>query len=137
MQADLKLYENFVTTLTSHTSRDLETFIIRLRELATSTDPSINVPLLLTGAVGMCAEAGEFAELPKKIFFQGKPLDDQAIFHMKRELGDIMFYWMDACVALGLDPSEVIAENVRKLESRYPGGTFDVSRSENRAAGDL
>lgn len=137
MQADLKLYENFVTTLTSHTSRDLETFITRLRELATSTDPSINVPLLLTGAVGMCAEAGEFAELPKKIFFQGKPLDDQAIFHMKRELGDIMFYWMDACVALGLDPSEVIAENVRKLESRYPGGTFDVSCSENRAAGDL
>lgn len=35
------------------------------------------------------------------------------------------------------DPSEVIAENVKKLESRYPGGTFDVSMSENRQVGDL
>jgi NTP pyrophosphatase (non-canonical NTP hydrolase) len=137
MQADLNRYQEFVTTLTSHTSRDLETFIARLRELAASTDPSINVPLLMTAAVGLTAEAGEFTEIPKKIFFQGKPLDDQAVFHMKRELGDIMFYWINACVSLGLDPHEVIAENVRKLESRYPGGVFDVSCSENRAAGDL
>jgi NTP pyrophosphatase (non-canonical NTP hydrolase) len=136
MQVDLKRYQDFVTTLTSHTSRDLETFISRLRELEANV-PRINVPLLMTAAVGLAAEAGEFTEIPKKIFFQGKALDDQAMFHMKRELGDIMFYWMDACVALGLDPHDVIAENVQKLKSRYPGGVFDVGCSENRAAGDL
>jgi NTP pyrophosphatase (non-canonical NTP hydrolase) len=143
MQADLKRYQNFVTTLTSSTSQDLGIFIDRLVQLSDNVQPDgsagaqINVPLLMTAAVGLSAEAGEFTEIPKKIFFQGKPLDDQSMFHMKRELGDIMFYWINACVALGLDPHEVIAENVRKLESRYPGGVFDVSRSENRQDGDL
>ena len=55
----------------------------------------------------------------------------------KRELGDIMWYWMNACRSLNLDPNDVIAENVHKLESRYPGGSFDVHYSENREEGDL
>ena len=99
--------------------------------------PDINVPLLLTGALGLAAETGEFCEIPKKIFFQGKPLTEEEVFHMKRELGDIMWYWINACRALRLDPNEVIAENVNKLKARYPGGEFDVYHSENRAAGDI
>ncbi len=85
----------------------------------------------------MAAETGEFCELPKKIFFQGKPLNTDTLFHMKRELGDIMWYWVNACRALGLDPNDVVEENVRKLEARYPGGEFDSWFSENRKAGDL
>ena len=74
----------------------------------------------------------------KKIHvFQGKPLDEDTIFHMKRELGDVMWYWINACRALNLDPNEVIAENVNKLEARYPGGSFDPYYSENRVEGDL
>jgi NTP pyrophosphatase (non-canonical NTP hydrolase) len=99
--------------------------------------PTVNVALLLTGALGMAAETGEFCEIPKKIFFQGKALNEEAVFHMKRELGDIMWYWINACRALNLDPNDVIAENVRKLESRYPGGSFDPYYSENRKPGDL
>jgi len=99
--------------------------------------PDVNVPLLLTAALGMAAETGEFCEIPKKIFFQGKNLDDAALFHMKRELGDVIFYWVNACRALGLDPNAVVEENVRKLESRYPGGKFTVERSENREQGDI
>ena len=87
--------------------------------------------------IGIASEGGEFSEIVKKCTFQGKPLDADTVFHMKRELGDIMWYWVNACRALDLDPNEVVAENVRKLESRYPGGSFDVFYSENRKEGDL
>ena len=99
--------------------------------------PDINVPLLLTACLGLAAEGGEFIEVPKKMFFQGKPLTEAEVFHLKRELGDVMWYWINACRALNLDPNDVIDENVRKLESRYPGGTFDAHYSENRKEGDI
>ena len=144
MAIDLNKYYNFVAEVTSKPSNDLTTFINRLDELDGNFDsntnthgPDINVPLLLTGALGLAAETGEFCEIPKKMLFQGKPLTDENVFHMKRELGDIMWYWINACRALDLDPNEVIAENVRKLQSRYPGGTFDPYHSEHRLPGDL
>jgi NTP pyrophosphatase (non-canonical NTP hydrolase) len=91
----------------------------------------------LTAAIGLGSESGEFQEIVKKVFFQGKPFNEEIRHHLKRELGDIMWYWINACRALNLDPDEVIIENVRKLESRYPGGKFDVTYSENRKPGDL
>jgi len=134
----------FVESVTSKQSNDLTTFMNRLDEIDGNWNdadqahgPDINVPLLLTAAIGLAAEGGEFCELPKKIFFQGKPLNTDTLFHMKRELGDIMWYWVNACRALGLDPNDVVEENVRKLEARYPGGEFDSWFSENRKAGDL
>lgn len=132
-QADLNRYKDFVEAVTSEESNDLEALIKRLREL----DGSVNIALLLTAGIGLASEGGEFDEIVKKCCFQGKPLDNETIFHLKRELGDIAWYWISACRSLGLDPNEVIAENVRKLEKRYPGGQFDVYRSENREAGDL
>lgn len=135
MQIDLKKYQEFVQAVTSKESNDVNTFAGRVNELSWAT--KVNVPLLLTAAIGLAAEGGEFCEIPKKVVFQGKPLDEDTIFHMKRELGDVMWYWVNACRALNLDPNEVIAENVKKLESRYPGGAFDPYYSENRKAGDL
>jgi NTP pyrophosphatase (non-canonical NTP hydrolase) len=144
MNIDLNKYKDFVEAVTSQTSNDLTTFMNRLDEVDgnfdSSTDthgPDINVPLLLTACLGLAAEAGEFIEVPKKIIFQGKPLTDENVFHMKRELGDVIWYWINACRALNLDPNDVIDENVRKLESRYPGGSFDAHYSENRKQGDL
>ena len=87
--------------------------------------------------MGISSEGGEFAEIVKKCIFQGKPLDAETRFHAKRELGDILWYWINSCRALDLDPNEVIKENVFKLESRYPGGKFDTYFSENRKEGDL
>lgn len=143
-QIDLNRYQDFVEEVTSKPSNDLTTFMDRCDELdgnfddATQTHgPDINVPLLLTACLGLAAESGEFCEIPKKMFFQGKPLNEENVFHMKRELGDIMWYWVNACRALNLDPNDVIAENVNKLQSRYPGGTFDAYYSENRKDGDL
>lgn len=132
---DLKHYMGFVEKVTSEESNDTEKLVKRLKYL--DDDTSVNPALLLTAAVGLAAEAGEFAELPKKVVFQGKHLDSSVVFHMKRELGDILWYWINACRALGLDPNEVIEENVKKLESRYPGGRFDPFCSENREDGDL
>lgn len=133
-QVDLIRYQDFVKEVTSTCSNDLEAFISRCREL---NDKGINVPLLLTGGIGLSSEGGEFNEVVKKIFFQGKELDEHTIFHMKRELGDIGWYWINACRSLNLDPNGVLTENVSKLESRYPGGSFDVFYSENRKEGDL
>ena len=138
---DLNKYYDFVKEVTSVTSNDLTEFMNRCDELDANYEngkhgPDINVPLLLTSCLGLAAESGEFCEIPKKIFFQGKPLSEENVFHLKRELGDIIFYWMNACRSLRLDPNEVISENVRKLESRYPNG-FSVERSENRSADDI
>jgi NTP pyrophosphatase (non-canonical NTP hydrolase) len=135
MQIDLNKYQNFVREVTSKESNYPDDFISRIKEINDTT--TINPALLLTAAMGLAAEGGEFVEIPKKIIFQGKPVNEENIFHMKRELGDIMWYWINACRALNLDPNDVIAENVRKLESRYPGGKFDAHYSEYRQDGDL
>lgn len=144
MQIDLNKYSSFVKEVTSQPSNDLTTFMNRLDDLDGNYDsatdshgPDVNVPLLITACLGLAAESGEFCEIPKKMLFQGKPLNDENVFHMKRELGDIMWYWVNACRALNLDPNDVIQENVNKLQSRYPGGTFDAHYSENRVDGDI
>ena len=134
-QVNLNSYQDFVEEVTSAEANQLTPFINRLDELSETT--GVNIPLILNSAIGIASEGGEFAEIVKKCVFQGKPLDDETIFHAKRELGDIMWYWTNSCRALGIDPNEVIAENVHKLKSRYPGGEFNVHYSENRKEGDL
>ena len=130
---DLNKYKEFVEAVTSAESNELAPLTQRLSDL----DSKVNVALLMTGAIGLASEGGEFSEIVKKCVFQGKPMEEDTIFHMKRELGDIMWYWINSCRALGLDPNEVVEENVNKLKARYPGGEFDVHYSENRQDGDL
>lgn len=131
---DLNKYSDFVDGVTSQPSKDFAAFMRRLQALQ---DAGMNVPRLLTAGIGLASEGGEFDEIVKKIIFQGKEYNSENIFHLKRELGDIIWYWVQACIALGLDPNEVVAENVTKLESRYPGGEFDAWYSENRKDNDL
>lgn len=140
MQVDLNRYKEFVGAVTSNQSNDVQSLIESIHNLekqASLAGLQLNVPLLLTASVGLSSEGGEFSEIVKKMLFQGKPFTEENRFHMMRELGDIAWYWVNACRALGYDPNDVIAENVKKLEARYPGGKFDVYHSENRAAGDL
>jgi NTP pyrophosphatase (non-canonical NTP hydrolase) len=131
---DLNKYKQFVEGVTSSESNESAPMIQRLVDLEKQ---GINMSLLLTGGIGIASEGGEFNEIIKKCLFQGKPLNDETVFHLKRELGDIMWYWVNSCRALGLDPNEVVEENVNKLKARYPGGSFDVHYSENRKEGDL
>ena len=127
-------YATFVDGVTSPVSKDDELFIKRIQELSAQ---GVQVARLSTAGIGLASEGGEFDEIVKKILFHGKEYNDDNVFHMKRELGDIIWYWTNACIALGINPNEVIEENVRKLEARYPGGKFSVWHSENRAEGDL
>ena len=127
-------YADFVTKVTSDPSLNLKDLNARFTEI--ENESNIKTPRLLTAALGLGSETGEFVEIVKKMFLQGKPASDENIFHMKRELGDIMWYWVTACAALDLDPFEVITENQKKLEARY-GEQFEVQRSEVRKDGDL
>lgn len=142
-QIDLQKYTEFVKAVTSEASNDLTTFMNRLNIIDGNYDiasnqhgPNVNVPLMLTGVMGLSSETGELMEIVKKMVFQGKPLNEENLFHMKRELGDIIFYWINMCRALDLEPNSVIQENIDKLSKRYPNG-FSVDKSENRKEGDL
>ena len=127
-------YSDFVTKVTSDPSLDLDALKKSMDDIESESD--IKMPRLLTAALGLGSETGEFVEIVKKMVLQGKPPSEDNIFHMKRELGDIMWYWATACSSLGLDPYEVIHENQVKLEARY-GEKFEVQRSEIRKEGDL
>jgi len=127
-------YLEFVNAVTSDQSKNADAFEYRIQELR---GEGFETHRLLTAAVGMSAEAGEFTEVVKKIIFQGKPVNEENMFHLKRELGDIMWYVAQACMGLNVSLDEVIEMNVDKLKARYPGGEFDVHQSENRRQGDV
>lgn len=145
-QIDLNRYAEFVEGVTSQMSNDLTTFIDRLDRVDGGLEkigdnlvqfPDVNVPLLITSAMGMSGESGEFSEIVKKVMFHGKHLDEEVHAHLAKELGDVIWYWTNACRSLGIDPNKVVADNVAKLEARYPGGKFNVFSSENRKEGDV
>jgi NTP pyrophosphatase (non-canonical NTP hydrolase) len=134
---DMAKYAQFVMAVTSKESRVCAEFLDRVKTIHYDRDNIINVPLLLTAMIGMTSEAGEAQEIIKKVLFQSKPYTEETRQHLIKELGDVIWYWTNACNALQIDPNEVIAGNVDKLQARYPGGTFDAFYSENRKEGDI
>lgn len=126
-------YCEFVDQVTSQPSKSSETFLARLDELEAN---NCEIHRLLTAGVGLNAEGGEFLEIVKKIVFQGKEYNEDNREHMIIELGDVMWYVAQCCMALNISIDEVVMKNVSKLLKRYPEGVFDVSRSEKRAADD-
>ena len=131
---NFKEYTKFVDAVTSDESKDFIAFSDRIVSL---DEKGANIERLLTGAVGINAEGGEVMEIVKKLIFQGKPWDDENIYHLKRELGDVMWYVMQCLIALDSSMEEIVGMNVEKLKARYPGGEFDPFYSENRQEGDL
>ena len=134
MTVDTEKYVEFVKQTTSAPSLDYPVMSARLSELEAN---GANVTQMMTAAFGLSAEAGEFTEVVKKIIFQGKPVTEENMFHLKRELGDIMWYVAQACIGMNISIDEILQMNVDKLADRYPDGSFDVHYSENRAEGDL
>jgi NTP pyrophosphatase (non-canonical NTP hydrolase) len=127
-------YSKFVDAVTSDESRDFIAFSDRIVSL---DEKGANIERLLTGAVGINAEGGEVMEIVKKLIFQGKPWNDETVYHLKRELGDVMWYVMQCLLALDSSVEEIVGMNVEKLKARYPGGEFDPYYSENRQEGDI
>ena len=134
-QIDTEKYVDFVRQTTSPESLDYAALLTRMNKLELEDD--CNVSQLVTAAFGLSAEAGEFTEVVKKIILQGKPYNEENVFHLKRELGDICWYMAQACMALDTNFNEILDMNVEKLSARYSEGTFDVYQSENRAEGDV
>ena len=135
MTVDTEKYLDFVHDVTSAESLDYAALLTRMNKLELEDD--CNLSQLLTAALGLGAESGEFTEVVKKIILQGKPYNEDNVFHMKRELGDICWYIAQACMALDTTFDEIIEMNVDRLKKRYPGGEFNVHQSENRKEGDL
>lgn len=133
MTINFNRYEEFVSAVTSDASTNFVDFADRIGELDRE---GANIERLLTSGVGINAEGGEFLEIIKKMIFQGKPWDEDNKEHLIIELGDVMWYVAQACMALEISFDDVIERNVKKLEKRYPGGKFDIQKSEVRAAGD-
>ena len=131
---DLHKYLLFVDGVTSDSSKDFKFFIESLHNLDRE---GANINRLATAAVGISAEGGEFMEIVKKMVFQGKPWNDHNREHLIIELGDVLWYVAQACMALEVSFDDVVERNVEKLKARYPGGEFDVHYSENRREGDL
>ena len=138
-QITFEEYRQFVDSITSDTSKQYTTFLHRLAELEKSdahTEDNVNIPRLVTAAFGMMAEGGEFGDIVKKILFQGKNITPELRDKLIKELGDVAWYWANACTALNVSPNEVIQRNKNKLLERFPGGEFSVERSENRSKND-
>ena len=132
MTSSFDKYTQFVNSVTSKASQDSDAFIYRLQELG----GDVAIQRLLTAAVGISAEGGEFMEIVKKMIFQGKPANEDNLEHLKIELGDVLWYVAQACMALNISFEEVADMNIDKLSKRYPDGHFAEYYSENRKAGD-
>ena len=133
MTIDFDKYSVFVDAVTSDSSKDFVYLADRLVEL---DQKGANIERLTTAGVGLAAESGEFLEIVKKMVFQGKPWNDDNREHLIIELGDIMWYVANACIALNVEFDDVVRGNVKKLEKRYPGGSFSIEKSEKRKRGD-
>jgi len=130
---DFDKYLLFVDGVTSDSSKNFVDLADRLGELDRE---GANIERLTTAGVGLSAESGEFLEIVKKMVFQGKPWNDDNREHLIIELGDVMWYVAQACLALNVEFDDVVRGNVKKLEKRYPGGSFSVEKSEKRKRGD-
>lgn len=130
----LNKYKTFVDGVTSSASKDNQAFIESIKRL---DEEGCNIARLDTAFTGLCSESGEANDLVKKLKFHGKRWSPEIREHLIKELGDVAWYWAQACLALDVDPEDVLITNVKKLEARYPGGKFSIEKSENRVAGDI
>ena len=126
-------YIEFVDEVSSDATKHTDDFIDSIEVVEENgVDPS----RLLTASIGLSGETGEFNDIVKKCIFQGKEMDEDSVTKLKSELGDVMWYIAQGCIALNTDIEELIDINTAKLEKRYPGG-FDEFRSDNRDEDDI
>ena len=130
----LNRYKTFVDGVTSDASKNVQDYVEAIIRLA---DEGCDIARLDTAFTGLCSESGEANDLVKKLKFHGKQWSPEIREHLIKELGDVAWYWAQACLALDIDPEDVLVANVKKLEARYPGGKFSIEKSENRKDGDI
>ena len=130
----LKEYTIFVDKVTSESSKSTKKMKERIDFINSS---GVEVSRLLTAGIGLSGEVGEFNEIIKKTIFQSKSFDSETHEHFKRELGDIMWYVTQACLALKVDLVDVIKTNEEKLKKRFPKERFTKESDTNRHREDI
>ena len=122
-------YRSFVQSVTSKESAHPHVLAVRVEELCAlihsePPDPPLNYAALLTGAVGLVAEAGELLDIVKKLTFHGDNYTPEMRAKMIKELGDVRWYF-EQCL-IGLDTTMAVVEqgNVDKLSARHSTGSF-------------
>lgn len=131
---DSQKYVEFVKQTTSPASSDINVLIDRIKEL---DNEGVKLTHLLTFALGASAEMGEAIEIIKKCLLQGKPFNEDAKIHLTKEMGDVLYYIGQFCIAMDISFEDIMQINYEKLSARYPEGVFSVYRSENRKDGDI
>ena len=96
-------------------------------------NPNIDAGGILNACLGLCGEAGETLDLVKHWIFHETPLN---LDHLKKEIGDTMWYVALLCESFGFNMDEIMQINIDKLKNRYPDG-FDVEKSRHRAKDDV
>ena len=127
-------YQEFVDEVSSDATRNHNNSFTDALDIV--DEQGVEPSRLLTAGIGLSGEVGEFNDIVKKCVFQGKELDDDVVNHLRKELGDIMWYVAQGCIALDTNIEEIIEMNTAKLKDRYPGG-FDEFRSDNRDEDDI
>jgi NTP pyrophosphatase (non-canonical NTP hydrolase) len=119
---DLEKYVGFVDNLTSNPSKNFNLYIAELNRLHSL---GCNIERLDCALTGLNSESGEALDLVKKLKYHSKDWNEDIKVELIKEAGDIIFYWINLCLALDLDPNEIIAVNVEKLQGRHPAGVFN------------
>lgn len=102
-------------------------------KLETITNDTYDIGGVLNGCLGLTGEAGEVSDMIKKWIFHKKELDAE---HLKKEIGDVMWYVAMICESMEFNLDEILQMNIDKLKARYPEG-FDTARANNRAENDV
>lgn len=126
---------NYYQMLASRTNDGLATQRLVDALGAEEVIPPLNYDLggVLNACIGLSGEVGELNDMVKKWIFHKKPLDE---VHLKKELGDVMWYVAMMCESMGWKLNDVMQMNIDKLSARYPDG-FDINRANNRQQGDV
>ena len=127
-------YQEFVDEVSSDATKNNDDSFFDALDIV--DEQGVEPSRLLTAGIGLSGEVGEFNDIVKKCIFQGKELDDDVVNHLRKELGDIMWYVAQGCIALDTNIEEIIEMNTAKLKDRYPGG-FSEFRSDNRDEDDI
>ena len=108
--------------------------VIQYQDLAARTiNPALTHEQMKDHALkGMVGEIGEINSIYQKVY-QGHEFDEE---HVKKELGDLMWFIAEYCTAWGWNLDDICQMNIDKLRARFPNG-FEVNKSVHRAEGDI
>ena len=125
-------YQQYVDSVTSETAKNDTAFAKHLTELSDQLNG--NYARLDHAVTGLTGEAGEVADVWKKVKFMGLEYNADTREKMIKELGDVCWYLMSAATALNIPFDEIINRNIEKLKARHPNGYSAAYMQQKKGA---